>query len=80
MLPEAEIERAFALAAGARLLLCVGTSLEVHPVAGLADIALAARAARSRSSPPARRPTTTARRVKLSGDVVDELEAVVAAL
>jgi len=35
LLPEAEIDRAFALARGARLLLVVGSSLEVHPVAGL---------------------------------------------
>ena len=35
LLPEAAIERAIALAAGADLLLCVGSSLEVHPVAQL---------------------------------------------
>jgi NAD-dependent deacetylase len=35
LLPEAEIDRAFELARRARLLLVVGSSLEVHPVAGL---------------------------------------------
>ncbi len=34
-LPEAAIDRAFALAADADVLLCVGSSLEVHPVARL---------------------------------------------
>ena len=79
MLPEAEIERAFALAAGARLLLCVGSSLEVHPVAGLADIALGAGGdvaiVTAGPSPYDHRAC-----IKLDGDVVEELEAVVAAL
>jgi NAD-dependent deacetylase len=35
LLPPAAIERAFELAVGARLLLVVGSSLEVYPVAGL---------------------------------------------
>lgn len=35
LLPEAAIERAFALAVQARLMLVVGSSLEVHPVASL---------------------------------------------
>jgi NAD-dependent deacetylase len=35
LLPPAEIERAFELARRARLLLVVGSALEVHPVAGL---------------------------------------------
>ena len=35
LLPAAELERASELARGARLLLVVGSSLEVHPVAGL---------------------------------------------
>ena len=42
LLPEAAIERAFELAAGAGLLLVVGTSLEVYPVAGLPRETLAA--------------------------------------
>ena len=42
MLPEREIDRAFDLAGNARLLLVVGSSLEVHPVAGLPSTTLAA--------------------------------------
>jgi len=42
LLPAAAIERAQALAAEARLLLVVGSSLEVHPVAGLPGDTLAA--------------------------------------
>ena len=38
----AAIERAAALAAAADLLLCVGSSLEVHPVAGLPELTLGA--------------------------------------
>ena len=41
-LPAAAIERAFELARRARLLLVVGSSLEVHPVAGLPELTLAA--------------------------------------
>ena len=42
MLPEAAIDRAFDLCRAARLLLVVGSSLEVYPVAGLPDRVLAA--------------------------------------
>src|SRR5207249_4572708 len=35
LLPEAAIDRAFALVRGAGLVLVVGSTLEVHPVAGL---------------------------------------------
>jgi len=42
LLDEAVIARAFALAVGARLLLVVGSSLEVYPVAGLPQETLAA--------------------------------------
>ena len=52
----AEAER---LCAGADLLLCVGSSLEVYPVAGLPELTLAA-GGRTRSSPKAR-PRTTPR-------------------
>jgi NAD-dependent deacetylase len=40
LLPEREIDRAFELAREAGLLLVVGSSLEVHPVAGLPDTTL----------------------------------------
>jgi NAD-dependent deacetylase len=42
LLPAAAIDRAFALARQAALLLVVGSSLEVHPVAGLPEETLAA--------------------------------------
>ena len=79
MLPEREISRAFALAAAAPVLLCVGTSLEVHPVAGLADVTLQAggEVAIVTAGPT---PYDDVATVKLSGDVVEELDAVLAAL
>ena len=78
-LPEAALQRATELAAAAGLLLCVGSSLEVYPVAQLpgitlrhgGDVAIVTQG-----------PTPYDRRaaVKLSGDVEDELRALVAAL
>ena len=41
--------RAEPLAAGADLMLCIGSSLEVYPVAQLPETTLSTRAARSRS-------------------------------
>ncbi|MEA2317203.1 MAG: NAD-dependent deacetylase [Solirubrobacteraceae bacterium] len=78
-LPEEAIERAFALAGEADLLLCVGTSLEVHPVAQLPGITHAAGGA---VAVVTQGPTPWDRRaaVKLDGDVVAELDALVAAL
>lgn len=79
MLPEAAIERAYALAAQADLLLCVGSSLEVWPVAELPEVTLdhggSVAIVTIGPTPYDRRAT-----VKLSGDVVGELEAVLAAL
>ena len=78
-LPADAMEQAQALAEGAGLMLVVGSSLEVYPVAGLPADTLA-RGGRlaivTRSSTPYDREAS----VRLSGDVVDELEAVVAAL
>ena len=80
LLPEGALERAYALAAGADLLLCVGSSLEVHPIAQLPSRhAARRRAGRDRDPGPDAR-TTARAAVKLSGDVVDELQALVAAL
>jgi NAD-dependent deacetylase len=78
-LPEGALERAYALASGADVLLCVGTSLEVHPIAQLPS------ATRSNGGAVAivtQGPTPWDSRaaVKLTGDVVAELEALVAAL
>jgi NAD-dependent deacetylase len=79
LLPEAAIQRAFGLAAAADVLLCVGSSLEVHPVAGLPEITLAAggQVALVTAGPT---PFDDVAAVKLDGDVVDELDAVLAAL
>jgi NAD-dependent deacetylase len=78
-LPEAAIDRAFALAADADVLLCVGSSLEVHPVAQLPGVTEAAGGA---VAVVTQGPTPWDRRaaVKLDGDVVAELEGLVAAL
>jgi NAD-dependent deacetylase len=78
-LPEGALERAYELASGADVLLCVGTSLEVHPIAQLPS------ATRSNGGAVAlvtQGPTPWDSRaaVKLGGDVVAELEALVAAL
>ena len=71
--------RASTLATGADLLLCVGSSLEVFPVAGLPQLTLAAGGAvaivtRSETSYDERAA------VRLGGDVEAELEGVLAAL
>jgi NAD-dependent deacetylase len=78
-LPEQAIDRAFALAAGADLLLCVGSSLEVHPVAQLPDVTHANGGAVALIT---QGPTPWDGRaaVKLDGDVVAELEALLGAL
>ena len=78
-LPAAALARAQRLAAGADLMLCVGSSLEVHPVAGLPELTLAAGGAVAILT---RGPTPfdAAAAVHCGGDVADELRAVVAAL
>jgi len=79
MLPAAAMEEAQALAEGADLMLCVGSSLEVYPVAGLPQVTLesgGSLAIITQSSTPYDREAE----VRLGGDVVDELEAVLAAL
>jgi NAD-dependent deacetylase len=79
MLPERALRRAFALAAGAELLLCIGTSLEVYPVADIPQATLSAggQVALVTMGPT---PYDDDAVVKLDGDVVAELEAVLAAL
>lgn len=78
-LPFEAMERATTLAAGADVLLCVGSSLEVWPVAGLPQITLRAGGAVAivTQGPT---PFDADATVRLSGDVVAELEALVAAL
>jgi NAD-dependent deacetylase len=79
MLPEEALFDAHALAAEADLMLCVGSSLEVYPVASLPQVArdAGARLALVTQGPT---PYDGEAEVKLSGDVVEELEAVLAAL
>jgi NAD-dependent deacetylase len=79
LLPEAEIQRGYELAARADLLLCVGSSLEVWPVAELPQVTLDTGGAIAIVTMGAT-PYDHRAAVKLSGDVVAELEAVVAAL
>jgi len=78
-LPEDALRRAHDLAAEADLMICVGSSLEVHPVAGLPAVTLDAggRLALVTQGPT---PYDRDAEVKLDGDVVDELRAVLAAL
>jgi NAD-dependent deacetylase len=79
LLPEAAMDEAQRLAAAADLLLCVGSSLEVFPVAGLPELTLSGggRVALVTQGPT---PYDERAAVKLDGDVVAELDAVLAAL
>jgi NAD-dependent deacetylase len=79
LLPEAAMAEAQELCAGADLLLCVGSSLEVYPVASLPELTLSTggRLAIVTQGPT---PYDGEATVKLDGDVVDELQAVLAAL
>jgi NAD-dependent deacetylase len=79
VLPEQAIADAQAMAAEADLMLCIGSSLEVYPVAGLPGLT---RAAGGSLAIVTQGPTPYDREadVRLDGDVVDELHAVLAAL
>jgi NAD-dependent deacetylase len=79
LLDEGAMTRASALAAGADLMLCVGSSLEVYPAAGLPELTLQAggRIAVITMSPT---PFDRAAVVRLGGDVEEELGAVLAAV
>ena len=79
LLPEAALTRASALAARADVLLCVGSSLEVYPVAQLPQITLAAGGAVALVT-KGPTPYDADAVVKLGGDVVSELSAVLEAL
>jgi NAD-dependent deacetylase len=76
LLDPAALDEATELAAGAQLLLCVGSSLEVFPVAGLPELTLRAGGAVALVT---QGPTPFDGRaaVKLTGDVERELEALV---
>lgn len=79
LLPERAMEEALALAGRAELLLCVGSSLEVHPVAGLPEVT---RRAGGRIAIVTKGPTPydAEADVRLGGDVVEELESLLAVL
>ncbi len=79
MLPEVAISDAYALAAEADLIVCVGSSLEVFPVASLPGVTRdgGGQIALITQGPT---PYDKDATVKLSGDVVSELGAVMAAL
>lgn len=79
MLPERALSEAQSLALEADLMLCVGSSLEVYPVAGLPAMMHGAggRLVLITQGPT---PYDDDAEVKLDGDVVAELQAVLAAL
>jgi NAD-dependent deacetylase len=79
LLPEDAMSEAFALAGEADLMLAIGSSLEVYPVASLPGVTLenGGRLALVTQGPT---PYDRDAEVKLTGDVVDELEAVLGAL
>jgi len=79
LLPADAMARAEQLCSSADLLLCIGSSLEVHPVAGLPGLTLAqgGRIAIVTKSPT---PYDSDAAVRLDGDVAEELQAVLASL
>ena len=79
LLPEAAIARAQELAARAELMLCVGSSLVVHPVAGLPAITLES-GGRLAIVTKGSTPYDDEAEVKLEGEVDAELGALAAAL
>jgi NAD-dependent deacetylase len=79
MLPAEAIERATELAEGADLMLCVGSSLAVHPVAGLPQLTLD-RGGRLAIVTKGETPYDADAEMKLEGEVDAELDALLAAL
>ncbi|MGI8506174.1 MAG: SIR2 family NAD-dependent protein deacylase [Solirubrobacteraceae bacterium] len=78
-LPEQALQRAEALAAGAELMLCIGSSLEVYPVAQLPAMTLAA-GGRLAIVTQGATPFDGRAAVRCGGDVVHELGALIEAL
>jgi NAD-dependent deacetylase len=79
LLPESAITRARDLAERAELMICVGSSLAVHPVAGLPQLTLE-RGGRLAIVTKGATPYDGDAELKLDGEVVEELDAVLAAL
>jgi NAD-dependent deacetylase len=79
MLPLEAIERATELAEAADLMVCVGSSLVVHPVAGLPRLTLE-RGGRLAIVSKGETPYDGAAELKLTGEVDEELDALIAAL
>ena len=79
LLPESAITRARDLAGRAELMLCVGSSLAVHPVAALPQLTLE-RGGRLAIVTKGATPYDADAELKLDGEVVDELGAVLGAL
>jgi NAD-dependent deacetylase len=79
LLPERAMAEAQELCASADLLLCIGSSLEVYPVAGLPELTLAG-GGRVAVITQSSTPYDDDAAVRLGGDVVAELQAVLAAL
>jgi NAD-dependent deacetylase len=78
-LPLEATTQAEALAAGADLMLCIGSSLEVYPVAQLPETTLS-NGGQIAIVTQSRTPLDRHAAVRMNGDVVDELGAVLAAL
>ncbi len=78
-LPMDALERAQALAGAAELMLCIGSSLEVWPVSQLPGVTLG-RGGRVAIVTQGPTPLDHRAAVRLGGDVVDELGALLAAL
>ena len=79
LLPEDAMSEAFALASEADLMLAIGSSLEVYPVASLPGVTLENGGGLALIT-QGRTPYDDQAEVKLSGDVVDELDDVLDAL
>ncbi len=79
LLDEAAMTRASDLAAGADLLLCIGSSLEVWPVAGLPELTLEA-GGRIAIVTQSETPYDGYAVARLSGDVEEELQALLNAV
>jgi NAD-dependent deacetylase len=79
LLPVDAMTEAESLAAGADLMLCVGSSLEVHPVAGLPSVTLG-RGGKIAVITKGPTPFDQDAMVRMDGDVVADLDAVLEAL